>query len=313
MYKVRLQSFEGPFDLLVYLIETAEMSIYDIKISQITNQYLEYLQAMQERNIAVATEFMVLAASLIEIKSKMILPRVSQEETALTEEDPRTELVERLLEYKRFKQAAQLLEEREEIGMRMFEKPQEDISAYLENPDEYLSLDLKQFAAAFRLFIEKKHKVESVKRHYERVERERASMEKRMSLILKAVRRRIGQVFSFKELIQNKKDRYDIVVTFLSLLEMAKERVIRIDQQANYGDISVSAGERVNEDTVLEYDEDAAEVQSAGSAAGGLETGNARSPGADGAAEVGRTATARQDGAQPDIGMTGKAEVRDDE
>lgn len=123
MYKVRLQSFEGPFDLLVYLIETAEMSIYDIKISQITNQYLGYLQAMQERNIAVATEFMVLAASLLEIKSKMILPRVSQEETALTEEDPRTELVERLLEYKRFKQAAQLLEEREEIGMRMFEKP----------------------------------------------------------------------------------------------------------------------------------------------------------------------------------------------
>ena len=117
-------------------------------------------------------------------------------------------------------------------------------------------------------------------------------------------------MFSFKELIQNKKDRYDIVVTFLSLLEMAKERVIRIDQQANYGDISVSAGERVNEDTVLEHDEDAAEVQSA---AGGLETGNARSPGADGAAEVGRTAAARQDGAQPDIGMTGKAEVRDDE
>ena len=194
--------------------------------------------------------------------------------------------------------------------MRMFEKPQEDISAYLENPDEYLSLDLKQFAAAFRLFIEKKHKVESVKRHYERVERERASMEKRMSLILKAVRRKIGQVFSFKELIQNKKDRYDIVVTFLSLLEMAKERVIRIDQQANYGDISVSAGERVNEDTVLEHDEDAAEVQSA---AGGLETGNARSPGAGSAAEVGRTAAARQDGAQPDIGMTGKAEVRDDE
>ena len=80
-------------------------------------------------------------------------------------------------------------------------------------------------------------------------------MEKRMSLILKAVRRKIGQVFSFKELIQNTKDRYDIVVTFLSLLEMAKERVIRVDQQVNYGDITVSAGERVHEDTVLEsYD-----------------------------------------------------------
>ncbi len=255
MYKVRLQSFEGPFDLLVYLIETAEMSIYDIKISQITNQYLEYMQAMKERDVFVSTEFMVLAASLIEIKSKMILPRVSQEDGALLEEDPRTELVERLLEYKRFKQAARLFEEREESGTRIFEKPQEDISIYLQNPDEYLSLDIKQFAAAFRLFIEKKHKVESVKKHYERVERERASMEKRMSLILKAVRRKIGQVFSFKELIQNTKDRYDIVVTFLSLLEMAKERVIRVDQQVNYGDITVSAGERVHEDTVLEsYD-----------------------------------------------------------
>ena len=83
MYKVRLQSFEGPFDLLVYLIETAEMSIYDIKISQITNQYLEYMQAMKERDVFVSTEFMVLAASLIEIKSKMILPRVSQEDGAL--------------------------------------------------------------------------------------------------------------------------------------------------------------------------------------------------------------------------------------
>ena len=156
MYKVRLQSFEGPFDLLVYLIETAEMNIYDIKISQITNQYLEYMQAMKERDVFVSTEFMVLAASLIEIKSKMILPRVSQEDGALLEEDPRTELVERLLEYKRFKQAARLLEEREESGTRIFEKPQEDISIYLQNPDEYLSLDIKQFAAAFRLFIEKK-------------------------------------------------------------------------------------------------------------------------------------------------------------
>ena len=267
-YKVRLQSFEGPFDLLVYLIETAEMSIYDIKISQITKQYLEYIQAMKERNIAVATEFMVLAASLIEIKSKMILPRVSQEDSALTEEDPRTELVERLLEYKRFKQAAQMLEEREEAGLHIFEKPQEDISVYLENPDEYLSLDLKQFADAFRLFIEKKHKVEAVKKHYERVERERASMEKRMHLILKAVRRKIGQVFSFKELIRDKKDRYDIVVTFLSLLEMAKERVIRVEQQTNYGDISVSAGERINEDTVLESYAAAADAAGEGDGSG---------------------------------------------
>ena len=251
-YKVKLQSFEGPFDLLVYLIENAEMSIYDIRISEITNQYLEYLKAMEESDINVATEFMVLASTLIEIKSKMILPRMSVEGQVLEEEDPRADLVERILEYKRFKKAAEILQEKAERSQHIFEKPQEDISEYLDNPDEYLSLDLKQFASAFSLFIQKKQKVEAVRKHYTRIERERSTMEGRIRMILGTVRRKIGQIFSFRELIPNKDDRYDVVVTFMSLLEMAKERVIRIDQKSLYGDIEVSAGERVDEDTVLE-------------------------------------------------------------
>lgn len=251
-YKVKLQSFEGPFDLLVYLIENAEMSIYDIRISEITNQYLEYLKAMEESDINVATEFMILASTLIEIKSKMILPRMSVEGQVLEEEDPRADLVERILEYKRFKKAAEILQERQERSQHIFEKPQEDISEYLENPDEYLSLDLKQFASAFSLFIQKKQKVEAVRKHYTRIERERSTMEGRIRMILGTVRRKIGQIFSFRELVPNKDDRYDVVVTFMSLLEMAKERVIRIDQKSLYGDIEVSAGERVDEDTVLE-------------------------------------------------------------
>ena len=257
-YKVKLQSFEGPFDLLVYLIENAEMSIYDIRISEITNQYLEYIKAMREHDINVATEFMVLASTLIEIKSKMILPRMSIEGQTAAEEDPRSDLVERILEYKRFKRAAQILQEREEQSQHIFEKPQEDISEYLENPDEYLSLDLKQFASAFSLFIQKKQRVEAVRAHYTRIERERATMESRIRMILAKVRRKIGQVFSFKELIPDKNDRYDVVVTFMSLLEMAKERVLRVEQKSLYGDIKVSAGERVDEDTVLEkYSKDA--------------------------------------------------------
>ena len=261
-YKVKLQSFEGPFDLLVYLIENAEMSIYDIRISEITNQYLEYIRAMEENDINVATEFMVLASTLIEIKSKMILPRMSIEGQVMEEEDPRTGLVERILEYKRFKKAAEILQDRQEHSQRIFEKPQEDISGYLENPDEYLSLDLKQFASAFSLFIQKKQKVEAVRKHYTRIERERSTMESRIRMILGAVRRKIGQIFSFCELIPNKDDRYDVVVTFMSLLEMAKERVIRIEQKSLYGDIEVSAGERVDEDSVLEkYSRDAADVQ----------------------------------------------------
>ena len=257
-YKVKLQSFEGPFDLLVYLIENAEMSIYDIRISEITNQYLEYIKVMREHDINVATEFMVLASTLIEIKSKMILPRMSIEGQTAAGEDPRSDLVERILEYKRFKRAAQILQEREEQSQHIFEKPQEDISEYLENPDEYLSLDLKQFASAFSLFIQKKQRVEAVRAHYTRIERERSTMESRIRMILAKVRRKIGQVFSFKELIPNKKDRYDVVVTFMSLLEMAKERVLRVEQKSLYGDIKVSAGQRVDEDTVLEkYSKDA--------------------------------------------------------
>lgn len=248
MYKVKLQSFEGPFDLLVYLIENAEMSIYDIKISEITTQYLAYIKAMEELDVALAAEFMVLASSLIEIKSKMILPRMTEDGQALVEEDPRTELVARLVEYKQFKQIAELLEQREERGFNIFEKPQEDISQYLDNPDEYLSLGLKDFASAFSLFIQKKQRVEAVRKHYTRIERERASMEKRISSILKTVRMKIGQVFSFKDFIQDKKDRYDVVVTFMSLLEMAKARAVKVEQRATYGDIEVSAGERVQEE-----------------------------------------------------------------
>ncbi len=248
MYKVKLKSFEGPFDLLVYLIENAEMSIYDIKISEITNQYLACVREMEEQDVTLASEFMVLASSLIEIKSKMILPRASEDGQGSVEEDPRSELVERLLEYKRFKELSQMLREREERSFNIFEKPKEDISQYLENPDEYLSLDLKEFASAFRLFIQKKQRVEAVRKHYTRIERERASMEKRISYILQQVRGKIGQVFSFKDFIKDKKDRYDVVVTFMSLLEMAKARAVRVEQRKIYGDIEVSAGERAQEE-----------------------------------------------------------------
>ena len=255
-YKVRLQTFEGPFDLLVYLIENAEMSIYDIKISEITSQYLAYIQTMQEMDVHVASEFMVLASALIEIKSKMILPNmVDPGDGNVVEEDPRTELVARLLEYKRFKQAAEILQEQEERCTHIYEKPQEDISAYLDEPDEYLRLDLTQFANAFNLFIQKKQKVDSVRKHYTRIERERARMEERISYIAGMLRKSIGQIFSFKEFIHNKKDRYDVVVTFVSLLEMAKNRIVQVDQKSTYGDIQVSAGQNVDGTVSLDVPE----------------------------------------------------------
>ena len=184
MYKVRLQSFEGPFDLLVYLIENAEMSIYEIRISEITTQYLDYIHQMEEQEISVAQEFMVLAASLIEIKSRMILPRTVQEGEDVVDEDPRTELVQRILEYKKFKEISGYLKEQEEHMSHVFDKPQEDISVYTDNPDEYLSLSLDQFIQAFNLFVKRKQRIEAVRKHYTRVERERSVMERKAGKIL---------------------------------------------------------------------------------------------------------------------------------
>lgn len=254
-YKVRLQSFEGPFDLLVYLIENAQMSIYDIQVSEITKQYLDYIEDMKSMDFNVATEFMVLAATLIDIKSKMILPRAAVEGQPLLEEDPRSELVERLLEYKRYKQGAEELKEREAYMSLVFEKPQEDISFYLNQPDEYLDLDIKKFASAFDLFLRKKKREEEVRAHYTKIEREKATIESRMIYIkdrfknffLKGIRK-----LSMKELIPNKKDRYDIVVTFVSVLQMMRDKYLDAEQRSTYGEITVMPGEKTFEEVGLD-------------------------------------------------------------
>ena len=128
-YRVKLNIFEGPFDLLVYLIENARMSIYDIKISEITSQYMDYIDNMQKADISVSSEFMVLASALLEIKSKMLLPRtVSQDGKEELSEDPRTELVAKLVEYKKFKAISEMLERNETETSMYLEKPQEDLT-----------------------------------------------------------------------------------------------------------------------------------------------------------------------------------------
>lgn len=252
-YKVRLQTFEGPFDLLVYLIENAQMSIYDIQISEITRQYMDYIEEMKSMDFNIATEFMVLAATLIDIKSKMILPRSTAPDGSGFEEDPRSELVERLLEYKRFKLGAELLKEREEYMSQVFEKPQEDISSYLDDPEEILSLDIKKFASAFDLFLRKKKREEDVRAHYTRIEREKATIESRMVYIrdrFKSAFNKGIEKLSLKALIPNKKDRYDVVVTFVSVLQMMRERFLDAEQAGLYGEITVIPGERNMEENV---------------------------------------------------------------
>lgn len=246
-YKVKLNVFEGPFDLLVYLIENAQMSIYDIKISEITKQYLAYMAALKKLDVPMAAEFMVLASALIEIKSKMLLPRTLPGEDGIIEEDPRTDLVEKLLEYKRFKLLAEMLQQQESRAMGIMEKPQEELSVYTNEPDEYLSLDLRQFLTAFDLFLRKKKKVEEIRKHHIRTEKQRITAEARMEDIRDFFREDPFREADFRELIERRDDKYDIALTFSSVLEMMKEKKLDADQKYIYGDITVKATEHFME------------------------------------------------------------------
>jgi len=245
-YKVKLDMFEGPFDLLVYLIENSEMNIYDIHVASITRQYVEYIEKMKGLDVAVATEFMVLAAVLIEIKSKMLLPRLKPEGASEYEEDPRSDLVQKILEYKRFKQAAELLEAQEENTQNIFEKPKEDLAQYTKEPDEYLNLDINQFAVAFKLFLHKKKKVEEIRKNYTRVERQKLSIEDRIRHIIGFFKERSLKKATFNELLGDG-GRYDQVITFMSLLEMIRQSLVKVNQPMAFGDIDISIIEEKGE------------------------------------------------------------------
>lgn len=243
-YKIKLDVFEGPFDLLVYLIENARMSVYDIQVSEITDQYIRYIEDMKALDVNVATEFMVLAAALIEIKSKLLLPRMKADGEGLLEEDPRTELVQRILEYKRFKSAAELLELQEEESQRIFEKPKEDLSPYTKEPDEYLNLDLGQFVKAFHLFLQKKKRLEEIKRNYAKVERQKISIESRIEYIRNLFRFKEKKKLNFRELLTPESNRYEVVLTFVSMLEMIRQKAVMVRQNVNFGEIYLSLNEK---------------------------------------------------------------------
>lgn len=241
MYKVRIDKFEGPFDLLVYLLENARMDIYDIKVSEITEQYIAYLKEMGDLDVEVGSEFIVLAAVLIRLKSRMLLPRINSQGEIVIEEDPRLELASKLAEYVRIKKIADMLQSREEYYANIFEKPGEDISKYLDAPDELLKADSDQFVSAFLAFLEKRKKVSEVKRRYDRVKRARASVEERISYMITVLDRKLEEKGSvlFTELIPEDSDRYDVTLSFMSLLEMIKMQEVVADQQETYGDITV--------------------------------------------------------------------------
>lgn len=247
MYKVRIDKFEGPFDLLIYLLENARMDIYDIKVAEITEQYIGYLKEMEALNAEVDTEFIVLAAVLIRLKSHMLLPRMNKEGELEIIEDPRQELAGRLIEYMRTKKAAEILQAAEEYNLAIHEKPAEDMSAYLEDPDEILKASDEQLVNAFILFLTRKKRVEEVSKRYQRVRRRKETIEARIRDMTELLERKFkegGGKVLFTDLLPEEPDRYDITLSFMSLLSMIKNQNYDAEQAENFGEIKVIQREK---------------------------------------------------------------------
>jgi segregation and condensation protein A len=231
-YPVKLQNFEGPLDLLLHLIKQNEMEIYDIEIAVITRQYLEYLEILTELNLDVAGEFLVMAATLIHIKSRMLLPRPdpSQEQP---DEDPREALVRRLVEHQRFKAAAELLHEKEIQRSAQWGRPDDRIAEVVgEPPEPEIEADLFSLITAFRQVLERARH-----RPHVPLPPEQISIETRIEQLM--ARLSETEACGFDELFADTDSRSGLIVTFLALLEMIRLRRARVFQPGGVGPIRV--------------------------------------------------------------------------
>src|SRR5918993_247277 len=231
---LKLQAFEGPLDLLVHLIKKNKMNVYDIQISVVTKQYLDYLNLMQELNLDLASEFLVMAATLIHIKSKMLLPRP---ETATGDpedaEDPRDALVRRLLEHQHFKAAAEMLHEKELLRGAQWARPDSRIEEIA--GDEYepeIEVDLFSLLSAFKQVLERARERPPVLLPPEEV-----SIESRIEQLLERLSE--SEACGFEDLFASDATRGDMIVTFLAMLEMIRLKLIRVFQQGGMGAIRV--------------------------------------------------------------------------
>ena len=233
-YPIRLENFEGPLDLLLHLIRKHEVNIYDIPIALITEQYLQYIELMQELNLDIAGEFLVMAATLIHIKSRTLLPRPpTDEELAAEEEDPRETLVRRLLEHQRFKAAAELLHERETVRSAQWMRSDAAVADVAgEDVEPELEVDLFSLLAAFRGVLERaRHRPKVI------LPPEQVSIESRIEVLLTKLSE--TEACGFEDLFGDVSNRGDLIVTFLALLEMIRLKLVRIFQAGAFGEIRV--------------------------------------------------------------------------
>jgi len=235
-YTIKLPVFEGPLDLLLHLIREHKLDIYDIPIAEVANQYLHYLSLMESLDLNVAGEFFVMAATLLEIKSRMLLPSppAEEDEGAI---DPRAELIERLLEYERFKTAAESLRGLEDDRYQVFWRMTNDLENY-DAPVIPLNLQAMDLLHALRGMLEE---VGEGREEVTSVERQKISLRMKMSEVWRKIRSASTKGIGFLDLFTGPQTKLEIVMTFLALLELLRLGKIRVKQRMALGDISIRA------------------------------------------------------------------------
>ncbi len=241
---VKLEVFEGPLDLLLHLIDKNKVDIYDIPIVEITEQYLDYIRQMQNQDMNVMSEFLVMAATLLDIKCRMLLPREVNEEGE--EEDPRVELVQKLLEYKMYKYMSLELKDRQVDAARNMYRDQKlpkEVANYRQpvNYDElFQDMTLNKLHEIFKSMIRRQEdKIDPIRSQYGNIEKDEVDMDAKVMYVEAYAREH--KVFSFRKLLEKQSSKMEIVVTFLVILEMMKNGVIYITQEKIFDDIMITS------------------------------------------------------------------------
>ncbi len=226
--EIHLANFDGPLDLLLHLIKTNEMDIYDIQMVEITEQYLAVIEQMKQLDLDIAGEFLLMAATLIHIKSRLLLP-ASEEPEDEEEEDPRAELVRRLLEYQRYKEAAEALERLPQLERDVFIN-QFVPAEILEDADDEVTIGIYQLAEAFHRILR-----DVPSEVFHEVIREPLSVAEYVQIVIDKLAG--GARRSFREVFSEQPSRAEVIVTFLAVLELVKMRMVKVDQASEHGDI----------------------------------------------------------------------------
>ncbi|TFB24097.1 segregation/condensation protein A [Filobacillus milosensis] len=237
VYEVKLDTFEGPLDLLLHLINQYEIDIYEVPLREITDQYLNYIHTMQELHLDVASEYLVMAATLLAIKSQMLLPKQELDDVEDEyEEDPREELIQRLIEYRKYKEASVELKERESEANQIFTREPADLSEYENQIKVTKSEDLTvvDLAQAFQKVLRRKKLLEPMETT---IQRQEISIDERMDQVIDQLQQTNGKR-KFEELFPYR-EKFEIVATFLALLELMKAVKIACYQISNFEDIMV--------------------------------------------------------------------------